>query len=173
MNPSTLLILLTGTILGSFASMVAYRLINNKSLLRHRSFCEQCDQNLGPIELLPIVSFIAQKGKCKQCKNTIDPTSTITEISLAGLFVLLLFNTQSPINLIGFFILSTLLAINFITDYKTQFIYDIALYPALITAILLAYYNEYFFDGLILSIGVSISIGLLASITSRIYKKKV
>ncbi len=58
---------LTGLILGSFATMLSYRLPRRISIIWPRSYCPVCKAQLPPRELIPLLSFAAQGGKCRSC----------------------------------------------------------------------------------------------------------
>ena len=48
----------------SFLNVVADRLPREESVVRGRSHCTVCGRTLGPLELIPCVSFLALRGKC-------------------------------------------------------------------------------------------------------------
>ncbi|HPF82894.1 MAG TPA: prepilin peptidase [Bacilli bacterium] len=60
-----------GTVFGSFYNVVGDRIPNNQSILHPGSHCTKCKHNLTPIELIPIISYLIQGGKCKNCKTRI------------------------------------------------------------------------------------------------------
>ena len=53
-----LIIFTLGTFIGSFLNCVIYRLENEQSFLKGRSFCPHCKHKLEPFDLIPVVSFI-------------------------------------------------------------------------------------------------------------------
>ena len=66
-----------GITLGSFYNVVAYRLPRGESIVFPSSHCPNCNHKLTPLELIPIFSFLFQKGKCKNCKVKISWFYTI------------------------------------------------------------------------------------------------
>ncbi len=68
----TILFFLLGTILGSFYNVVGYRLPKGESLISPPSHCPNCNKRLSPIELIPILSFVFQKGRCRNCKTKVS-----------------------------------------------------------------------------------------------------
>ena len=58
-----------GACIFSFLNVVADRLPREESVVRGRSHCTVCGRTLGPLELIPCVSFLALRGKCKGCKQ--------------------------------------------------------------------------------------------------------
>ncbi|MBU9721912.1 MULTISPECIES: prepilin peptidase [Bacillaceae] len=77
-----------GAILGSFYNVVGLRVPSGESIVTPRSHCPQCKKNLSWYELLPILSFLIQKGKCRKCANTISPIYPFFELITAVLFTI-------------------------------------------------------------------------------------
>ncbi|WP_231727385.1 MULTISPECIES: prepilin peptidase [unclassified Sphingomonas] len=72
-----------GLILGSFIATVVLRGVAGESALRGRSRCDGCGATLGPVELVPVLSFVVQRGRCRRCDGAIDPSHLWIEL-LAG-----------------------------------------------------------------------------------------
>jgi len=81
----TIGLFILGAGIGSFIGMLIYRIRHKKSLIG-RSVCEKCDKNLSIIELIPILSWIFLRGKCKKCHKKLDKFIPIYEIATAVLF---------------------------------------------------------------------------------------
>ncbi len=79
---------LAGTIAGSFLALVAARLPLGRPVATGRSACEACGRTLGPLELVPLLSFLALRGRCGGCRAPIPSATWIMEL-LAGLIGLL------------------------------------------------------------------------------------
>jgi leader peptidase (prepilin peptidase)/N-methyltransferase len=58
---------LLGLAFGSFATVVAWRWPRGESVVRPRSHCTGCDRTLGPLELVPVLSWLALRGRCRGC----------------------------------------------------------------------------------------------------------
>ncbi|NLJ79526.1 MAG: prepilin peptidase [Firmicutes bacterium] len=78
------LLFLLGLIWGSFLNVVIYRLPRDLSLLKPGSRCPYCGQALGFQELIPLLSFLIQKGRCKACGALISWRYFLIEL-LSGL----------------------------------------------------------------------------------------
>ena len=85
----SLLIFIAGTAIGSFISVVISRVHKNeKGILMGRSHCTKCNRNLSALELIPIFSYLMQKGKCKGCKKKISAIYPALELVTGLLFFL-------------------------------------------------------------------------------------
>jgi len=68
-----------GACIGSFINVVVARLPKGDFLSKARSYCPGCGQTIRWFDLLPVVSFIALKGRCRTCKSRISPRYPIVE----------------------------------------------------------------------------------------------
>ena len=64
--------LILGTAVGSFLNVVAYRSIHSGSVFSGRSYCPHCKHKLKAADLVPIVSYLFLKGKCRYCSKEIS-----------------------------------------------------------------------------------------------------
>lgn len=78
-----------GTIIGSFLNVVALRFGTGRGV-KGRSFCFSCGKTLSAMELIPVISFLMLRGKCKKCKSRISFQYMAVEL-LTGLVFLLIF----------------------------------------------------------------------------------
>lgn len=74
-----------GTIIGSFLNVVSLR-HNTGKTLSGRSFCFSCGKTLVWYELIPVLSFIFQKGRCRECGSKISWQYPIVEVITGILF---------------------------------------------------------------------------------------
>jgi leader peptidase (prepilin peptidase) / N-methyltransferase len=81
MPPSDLLVVLSAPFFGSFLTTLAYRLPQGMPIAIARSACPACGATLGPLSLVPVVSWIVQQGKCRHCRGTINPAYPLVEIA--------------------------------------------------------------------------------------------
>lgn len=137
-----------GLFVGSFLNVIIYRLKSGESIAYKRSHCRHCGKILAWYELVPVVSFLIQGGRCRACSKRISLQYPAVEIVTALLF-LQIFNFQfsmfggsqailNEFSIFNFqlifsslflaFILSGLLVI-FIYDLKHYLISDKILFP--------------------------------------------
>jgi len=77
---------LVGACIGSFLNVVIYRLPRGESIVSPRSRCPGCGRQIGVLENIPIVSFIALGGKCAGCGGAISRRYPAVELLTAAGF---------------------------------------------------------------------------------------
>ena len=77
-----------GLVLGSFYNVVGLRVPKGESIVNPPSHCTSCGKRLTAFELIPVLSYLIQRGKCKGCGVKVSPIYCFTEIVTALLFAL-------------------------------------------------------------------------------------
>ena len=146
-----------GAIFGSFAGAVAWRLKNKKDFVRGRSECEQCHHTLAPLDLVPIVSWVVLRGKCRYCKQRIGNDVLLLELGLGTAFALsyiswpLGFGEWLPVVLFGIWLaVLVVFAILFVYDLRWTLLPDRLVFPLIALALV-------FFAGRMVLEGVAFS----------------
>lgn len=78
------IIFIMGTFFGSFFTLAVYRIPLKQDILYTHSYCPNCKHKLNIIDLFPVISYIALRGKCRYCGNKIRIRYLLLEI-LSGL----------------------------------------------------------------------------------------
>lgn len=144
---------LIGAVLGSLALNLAERSLQKKSSFWGRSYCPKCKQKLHWYDLLPIVSYLILRGKCRYCHKEIGIEYVLVEIVMGALIGFLFWQSLGSVQVTGyrlqdfqtiqaffdlifktFFI--TVLAILFLTDLKKMFIPDRIVLPAIVISVI-------------------------------------
>ncbi len=73
-----------GLALGSFFELASDRWRRRESLLWPPSHCRSCGHGLRPAELIPIVSYVVQRGRCRSCAAPIGPGVPVREALSGG-----------------------------------------------------------------------------------------
>ena len=81
--------IVAGLLIGSFLTVVVDRVPRNGSVMAPPSRCGSCGLRLGPIDLVPVVSWVALRGRCRRCRAPIGGEPVVVELTTAGLFVLM------------------------------------------------------------------------------------
>lgn len=74
---------IAGAIFGSFLANLVTRWPTGRSVVAGRSCCESCGHVLGVAELVPLLSYAAQRGRCRNCGASIDPVHFRIELAAA------------------------------------------------------------------------------------------
>ena len=134
-----------GLITGSFLNVVVLRLGTGESIVRGRSRCAACAASLRWHELLPVLSFLLQGGRCKRCGTRISWQYPAVEIATGVVFLFLwlrvqpqaqfpMFNFQTIFSfLLAAAIASLLIAIS-VYDIRHQIIPNQLVYPFIVLA---------------------------------------
>lgn len=78
-------LLLVAPAVGSFLGVLVDRLPRSEDVMGKRSSCRTCHAKLGPLDLIPILSFIALRGKCRYCHSALAGWHLYLEIAALGL----------------------------------------------------------------------------------------
>ena len=129
-----------GAAVGSFLNVCIDRLPRRQSMLRPASHCDGCRVSLRWMELLPIISFLVLRGRCRYCQVSIPRRSPIVETIMAAFFGLLVYyfslGTQSAI--FAFYI--AIFTLIFFIDLERGIIPNRVIYPAASVAVLLSFF---------------------------------
>src|SRR5690242_15022888 len=87
-----------GLIVGSFLNVVVWRLPRHEKLTG-RSHCPHCHRQLRAFELVPVLSYVALRGRCASCRGRISPRYALIELATGALFALVWQQTQPAIPL--------------------------------------------------------------------------
>ena len=74
-------------LIGSFLTVVADRVPRGKSIVAPGSACGSCGLELGPLDLVPVVSWLVLRGRCRRCRTKIGVEPLVIELANASLFV--------------------------------------------------------------------------------------
>lgn len=105
--------------------MLSYRLVNDESLSIPRSFCPKCKKTIKPYDLIPVISWVILKGKCRSCHKSISPLYPFIEILTLLVFELLIFFIE-PHFWLAYFIFFTALLVTIRSDLESMLISRLA-----------------------------------------------
>lgn len=104
---------LFGLVMGSAVTAIAWRVPREVSWVRGRSACPSCHTPLGPADLVPLLSFLLARGRCRHCGARIGWRYPLTELACAAWAVLLYLHVGAtwvylPLSLWGFLLVALL-----------------------------------------------------------------
>lgn len=132
-----------GCVLGSFYNVVGFRLPNNEEIVVKKSHCPQCNHELKWYELIPILSFVIQKGRCRHCKKKISLFYPVIELCCGLLFAVSFYSFGFSSDLILALTLVSLLMVILVSDLNYLIIPDSVLLVASIIIII----TKFVFEG--------------------------
>ena len=122
--PISIIMFILGTIFGSFYNVIGYRIPKEESIVFPPSHCPNCNHRLKFYELIPVLSYLFQKGKCRSCQQKISLFYPIFELLTGTLFMLAYMSFGLNSNLIIALTFISLLIIITISDYNYMIIPD-------------------------------------------------
>jgi len=150
-----LIIFIFGACIGSFLNCLIYRLDSKQSFLKGRSFCPHCKHQLGFFDLIPILSFIIVKGKCRYCQKKISWQYPLVEIFTGLIFLSLVTCHLSLVTLIYYIVVSSLLIVIFVYDLKHYIIPDKIIYPAIAIVLIFNFQFSIFNSSILSGLGAA------------------
>lgn len=119
-----LVLFFLGTVIGSFLNVCIYRLPQEQSIVSPPSHCPQCGERLRPWDLIPVLSWLFLRGKCRYCASSVSGRYTIVEMLTGLLFLLCFLVVGLSFELIKALIFASFLIIITFVDLDHQLILD-------------------------------------------------
>ena len=121
MDASFLVLLsVVGLAVGSFLNVCIHRLPRGQSLVSPPSRCPSCGKSLRWFDNIPVVSWVALRGRCGQCRAPISPRYPVVEIVTALTWLLVAWLTPPGWLLASRLLLATALIVLFVIDLEHQ-----------------------------------------------------
>ena len=98
-----------GLVMGSFCNAWAWRMVHNESIAHGRSHCPACGHVLSPLDLVPLFSWIALKGRCRYCGAPVSKRYPITELISMLIYLSVIMRFGFTLDAIRFIITGSLL----------------------------------------------------------------
>lgn len=136
-----LLLFILGTVLGSFYLVIGTRLPLKENVITGRSRCDSCKENLKWYELIPIISYIIQFGKCRHCHKKISTEHFILELVTGLLFLIGYLYFGLTLKLGIYLVIVSISLIIFISDFKYMIILDSPLVIGSIIILIVRYFE--------------------------------
>jgi leader peptidase (prepilin peptidase)/N-methyltransferase len=148
-------IFILGLIIGSFLNVVILRMNTGRSVAKGRSKCARCSTTLSWYELIPVVSFLGLRGKCKTCNNHISFQYPLVELVTAIVFTILYttiiatYGITATAGIVFLFSITVaaLLIVIFVYDIRHTIIPDIAVYLFIILSLIAIVWHMFTMPG--------------------------
>ncbi|MDD4754324.1 MAG: prepilin peptidase [Desulfitobacteriaceae bacterium] len=106
-----MLIFIFGLIIGSFLNVCIYRIPRGESVIYPKSCCPSCGKPLAPYDLVPVLSFLWLRARCRFCQSRISWRYPLVEILTGSIFLMIFLVLEPGMKLVPYFFLASLLII--------------------------------------------------------------
>jgi leader peptidase (prepilin peptidase)/N-methyltransferase len=163
------IIIVIGLIIGSFLNVGIYRIPKGKSISYPPSHCPKCEERLRSIDLIPVFSYIFNKGKCRYCGENISPRYPIVELMNGFIYMFLYLQFGLTMLFFKYAILSSLLIVISFIDLRYQLIPDRLNVSCLVVGIIstLVYGNKTLILNNILGLFIGGGLFLIIAVVTR------
>jgi prepilin signal peptidase PulO-like enzyme (type II secretory pathway) len=157
-----------GLIFGSFFNVVAIRLLKGESIAFPPSHCPSCKQPLHPLDLIPVVSYLFLRGKCRYCNKRISSLYPFGELMTALSFYVVYKHIGISLELIPGSILVSVLVLAVMTDLRQKLILDRVTLPVVVMLLIMRMFvGEYSFWFYVIGGMVGFALLLVIAIISK------
>lgn len=134
----TVVFALIGVAVGSFLNVCIDRLPSGRSIVSPPSQCDQCHRRLSATDLIPVLSYLWLRGRCRYCGAPLPKRIVIVElvtgVALAVLY--LLYGLEPEFGVMVFW--ACLFIVIFVIDLEQGLILNKVVYPSLVVALIFA-----------------------------------
>lgn len=127
--------------LGSFLNVVILRAFSGESIVLPPSKCPKCQHKLAPWDNIPVLSYLALRGKCRYCKEKISPQYPLVELFTAILFTLIYYKFGFSLNTLFLVAASGLCIVMAVCDIREKVIFDIHAYILAALGLIYNFFN--------------------------------
>ncbi len=124
-----------GACMGSFLNCMAWRIVNGESVMKGRSHCDICGEPLAFRDLIPILSFLINRGRCRKCGAKLSAGHVIAEAATGLTFLLLIFKYDISLQALEMLIFASVLLASAFADLKGYIIPDRFIVAAIVLRI--------------------------------------
>lgn len=114
-----------GLVLGSFYNVVVLRTLSEESIAFPPSHCTTCGHKLGIIDLVPIISWLGLRGKCRYCKSSISKMYPFGELLTAVSYTIIIWKCGLTVEAIPHILCITAMILSTQADIKEMMVPDI------------------------------------------------
>jgi leader peptidase (prepilin peptidase) / N-methyltransferase len=127
--------LLVGLIVGSFANVCVYRLPRGLSVVSPRSRCPGCGTPIASFDNIPVLSWLALKGRCRRCRIPISPRYPAVEAANGLLYLALATSLGETPRAVALMAFSTALLVLGLIDLEHQLLHDVITLPGVVAGV--------------------------------------
>lgn len=128
-------------IIGSFLNVLIHRIPRRESCVWPGSHCPECQNRLGIRDMIPVVSYIWLRGRCRYCGRHISLRYPTVEVLTAVLFLLVFSKYGFSMQTAAGWILTGLLIIGAFIDIEQGIIPNRITYPGMVVGIIMSFFT--------------------------------
>lgn len=137
------IIFIFGLLIGSFLNVCIYRIPRNESISYPPSHCTSCGTRIKWYDLVPVISYIFLKGRCRNCKEKISIRYPVIELLGGIIFLLLYVKYGLSFELIKFAVMASILIVIALIDFDTEDVYLKTTLTGIISGLIFAILGNY------------------------------
>jgi leader peptidase (prepilin peptidase)/N-methyltransferase len=126
---------LLGLSMGSFLGLCIDRLPGGQSIVSPPSRCDNCLQRLKPSDLIPLVSYVWLRGRCRYCQTKIPIRTFLVELIAGTSFSLLYWHFGLTALLAAALVYVCVFILIFFIDLEHMLVLDVVVFPGMALAL--------------------------------------
>ena len=166
---------LLGACMGSFLNCMAWRVVHGESVLRGRSHCDVCGHVLTAGDLIPVVSYLVHRGRCRWCGAKLSARHVWGEAAAAVTFTALLLRYDISLQMLEALLLACVLLACAFADLEGYIIPDRFIAVGVVLFIVTLFFvpdpGKRALDGLIGGVAVGGGVLLLALLMEKLLRR--
>jgi leader peptidase (prepilin peptidase) / N-methyltransferase len=156
-----------GLAVGSFLNVCIYRLPRQQSIAFPPSRCPRCGRGLSWFDNIPVLSWMALRGRCRQCSEPISIQYPIVELVTCALFVAVVWMSPTGPLIVSRLVLGCALIVLFVIDLEHQILPNVITLPGIAIGLALSLVAP---PGILNAIiGAALGAGVLYAIAAGYY----
>ena len=137
-----------GLIFGSFTNVLIARIPTGESIVTPPSHCPRCGHRLGVLDLVPVLSWLFLKGKCRYCQEAISIRYPAVELLTAALFMGVFLRWGISAYTLAGWALTVILVSSAFIDLDEGIIPDVITIPGVVLGLVVSFVTIGFFPAL-------------------------
>lgn len=135
MTPLALTLFPFGLVVGSFLNVAIHRVPRKESVVWPASHCPRCGTTLRRRDNVPVLSYLALRGRCRECRELISPRYPLVELATGLLFSAAAYRFGPSPELVSALILVCTLLVLGGTDLEHRLLPNAIVLPALVAGL--------------------------------------
>lgn len=165
------LIALVGMAIGSFLNVCIYRLPLNKSIVWPSSACPSCGREIAWYENIPVISWLALRGKCRTCRAPISARYPLVELLTGAMFLTAFWYYGPTMLFVSRVLLGCALIALFAIDLEHHLLPNVITLPGVVVGFVFSFVSGPAGPGWLSSLlGILVGGGILFAVAEAYYR---